>query len=142
MKMFAMLAFMITLFSIYQTPRDTTEQSKAAVNIINFLLYRECVRDYVFNNKSVAGSISDVNLNLPYGLKNDRWQARVENNILYVFGEASQEEINAAKERSKYSHSIGQKKNGLFYPKYTNPATVLPSFIKENSLVSIIEVVQ
>ena len=47
-----------------------------------------------------------------------------------------------AQKQSMYSHSVGSKKNGLFYPHYTTPPTVLPGFIDEGDLVSILEITE
>lgn len=142
MKVFLFLAFAITLLSIY-SPRDFKDvDTSAEVQALNFLVYRKNVMDYVFEHNPASGVIQDKEVELPSGFVNQNWKAQIQSNILYVYGEATKEEIAQAQRQTMYSHSVGSKKNGLFYPHYTNPPTVLPGFINEGDLVSILEITE
>lgn len=140
MKMFAFLAFAVMLLSIYSQNDFKEVDTSSEVKALNFLIYRKNVMGYVFANNSVTGVIQDKDIEFPSGFVNRNWKARIQGNILYVYGKATQKEIVQAKKQTMYSHSVGSKKNGLFYPHYTTPPTVLPNFIDEGDLVSILEI--
>lgn len=141
MRMFAFLALGIMLLSLYSFPKENN--SAIEMQAMNFLMYRDSVRNHVFKlDKIIPGVISDKDIAFPTGFMNKKWKAQIEKNILYIYGNATQQEINQVKKQTLYSHSVGQKKNGLFYPHYTKPPTILPNFIKEGDLVSIMEIVE
>ncbi len=141
MRMFVFLALGIMLLSLYSFPKE--KNSTVEVQAMNFLMYRDNVRNHVFKlDKIIPGVISDKDIEFPIGFINKKWKAQIEKNILYIYGNATQQEINQVKKQTLYSHSVGQKKNGLFYPHYTKPPMVLPNFIKEGDLVSIMEIVE
>ena len=141
MRMFAFLALGIMLLSLYSFPKE--KNSTVEVQAMNFLMYRDNVRNHVFKlDKIIPGAISDKDIEFPIGFINKKWKAQIEKNILYIYGNATQQEINQVKKQTLYSHSVGQKKNGLFYPHHTKPPMVLPNFIKEGDLVSIVEIVE
>lgn len=143
MRMFAFLAFGIMLLSIYSFPFENEKNTAVEIQAMNFLMYRDSVRNHVFKLKNIVpGVIKDKNIEFPHGFINKKWHARIQDNILYIYGNATQLEINQAKKQTFYSHSVGQKQNGLFYPHYTKPPTILPNFIKEGDLVSIMEIVE
>lgn len=142
MKMFLFLALAIMLLSIY-SPRDFKEvDTSSEVKALNFLVYRKTVMDYVFADNSISGVIQDKDIELPSGFVNQNWKAQIQGNILYIYGKATKEEIAQAQKQTMYSHSVGSKKNGLFYPHYTTPPTILPGFINEGDLVSILEITE
>lgn len=129
MKMFLFLAIAVMLLSIY-SPKDFKEANASAeVKALNFLVYRKTVMDYVFADNSVTGVIQDKDIELPSGFVNQNWKARIQGDVLYIYGKATKEETAQAQKQTMYSHSVGSKKNGLFYPHYTTPPTVLPGFI-------------
>lgn len=143
MRMFAFLALALMLLSIYSHPFGTEKNHADEVQAVNFLMYRDTVKNYVFAQESIAqGVIEDKSVEFPSGFVNKNWKARIQGNILYIYGKASQQEINQVKKQTFYSHSIGQKTNGLFYPHYATPPTVLPNFIQEGDLVSIMEITE
>lgn len=142
MKMFLFLAIAVMLLSIY-SPKDFKEvDTSSEVKALNFLVYRKNVMDYVFEHNPAQGVIQDKEIELPSGFVNQNWKAQIQGNILYVYGEATKGEIVQAQRQTMYSHSVGLKKNGLFYPHYTTPPTVLPGFISEGDLVSILEITE
>lgn len=142
MKMFLFLAFAVMLLSIY-SPKDFEEtDTSAEVKALNFLIYRKNVMDYVFENNSVTGVIEDKDIEFPSGFVNQNWKAQIQGNVLYIYGKATKEETAQAQKQTMYSHSVGSKKNGLFYPHYATPPTVLPGFIDEGDLVSILEITE
>ncbi len=143
MRMFAFLAFGIMLLSIYSFSFENEKNTAVKMQSMNFLMYRNSVRNHVFKlDKIIPGVVSDKDIEFPTGFINKKWKAQIEKNILYIYGNATQQEINQVKKQTLYSHSVGQKKNGLFYPHYTKPPTILPNFIKEGDLVSIMEIVE
>lgn len=141
MKTFAFLAFAFVMLSVYSFPDKPKEELLSDAKALNFLVYRDCVMNYAFAN-SPSGTVEDRNVEFPAGFVNRGWKAQVHNGILYIYGKATQREINRAKKQTMYSHSVGQKRNGLFYPHYTNPPAVLPHFINEGELVSILEMTE
>lgn len=142
MKMFLFLAFAVMLLSIYSAKDFQDADTSAEVKALNFLVYRKNVMDYVFENNSVTGVIHDKDIEFPSGFVNQNWKARIQGNILYIYGKATWEEIAQAQKQTKYSHSVGSKKNGLFFPHHANTPTLLPGFINEGDLVSILEIVE
>lgn len=142
MKMFLFLAFAIMLLSIYSSNGFKEVDTSSEVKAFNFLVYRKTVMDYVFTDNSVTGVIQDKDIELPSGFVNQNWKAQIQGNILYIYGKATQEEIAQAQKQTMYSHSVGSKKNGLFFPHYANTPTLLPGFINEGDLVSILEIVE
>ncbi len=129
------------VFSIFQTPQISEEEmaSRAKNTAINFILYRDSVHKYVYaQNPYPAGNIADTIITLPMGFIKNGWIARVEGNICYIYGVADMNVKNFVRELMLGSHSIGEKRNGLFYPQYRNPLA-LPAFIPENALVSVME---
>ena len=141
MKTLLSLAVAVTLLSVYSMSDFKDVDTSSEVKAINFLLYRDCVMKYAFENTPV-GIIQDKDVEFPIGFSNQNWKAQVQGNILYIYGKANQEEIIQTRKRTMYSHSVGSKKNGLFYPHYTTPPTVLPNFIEEGDLVSILEITE
>ncbi len=142
MKMFAFLAFAVMLLSIYSQNDFKEVDTSSEIKALNFLIYRKNVMDYVFADNSVTGVIQDKDIEFPSGFVNRNWKARIQGNILYVYGKATQKEIVQTRKQTMYSHSVGSKKNGLFYPHYATPPTVLPNFIDEGDLVSILEITE
>lgn len=142
MKMFAFLAFAVMLLSIYSQNDFKEVDTSSEIKALNFLIYRKNVMDYVFANNSITGVIQDKDIEFPSGFVNQNWKARIQGNILYVYGKATQKEIVQTRKQTMYSHSVGSKKNGLFYPHYATPPTVLPNFIDEGDLVSILEITE
>lgn len=142
MKMFLFLAFAIMLLSIYSTNDFKDVDTSSEVKALNYLVYRKAVMDYVYNHDSVTGVIHDKDIALPSGFVNQNWKAQIQGKILYIYGKATQEQIAQTQRQIMYSHSVGFKKNGLFYPHYATPPTLLPGFINEGDLVSILEIVE
>lgn len=141
MKILLSLAVVVTLLSVYSMSDFNDVDTSSDVKAINFLLYRDCVMKYAFENTPM-GIIQDKDVEFPSGFNNQNWKAQIQGNILYIYGKANQEEIIQTRKRTMYSHSVGSKKNGLFYPHYTTPPTVLPNFIEEGDLVSILEITE
>lgn len=141
MKILLSLAVAVMLLSVYSMSDFKDVDTSSEVKAINFLLYRDCVMKYAFENTPM-GIIQDKDVEFPSGFNNQNWKAQVQGNILYIYGKANQEEIIQTRKRTMYSHSVESKKNGLFYPHYTTPPTVLPNFIEEGDLVSILEITE
>lgn len=118
--------------------RHQSEGVKDAL-ALNYSIYRQAVHSYVAHNK-VTGEVSDALLIFPTAYKKQGWQAHVHDNRCIVYGKANNKTKLAIKKIFLNSHSIGEKRNNMFYPNYNNKNIELPSFIPENALVSIMEV--
>ena len=139
MKILAILTFLLGVLAMIQfIPRDPVDAQKAQAIALNYAVYRNEVYRYVFPNNRTPGDIPLAALSLPVGWTPLRpWVARVDNNRLYVWGPASSDEIEAARDLFWGSLAIGRADSGHLEPGHAG-TTPVPSFVPNGSLVSVV----
>lgn len=139
MKAFAVLGILIGIMAMFMTNISTnnSESERIQAVALNYAIYRSAAFAYVLNNRStVNGEIAQNALMLPQGWQALRpWRTYVEAGNCYIFGQASASEINATRAIFQNSLAIGRAAQGKLLP---NGKTVIPSFVPNNSLVSVI----
>ena len=133
---------MVFLFTFLPSSlKEDMAESKSKNTALNYLIYRNSVHKFLFNeDDTFIGSVNDSDIVLPTGFIKKKWSAFVQNDICYVYGSATDSEKIAVNKMSKGSHSIGEKRNGFFYPNHISKNYPLPSFIPDDDIVSIMEV--
>lgn len=125
---------------IYVGNMTSQDEQRTEAIALNFAHYRNEVHRYVFEGHKAAGDIAVSSLDLPTGWTMLRpWQARIEAGCLYVWGEASPEEIAAVRDLYWGSYAIGRAAGGRLDPGYGG-TTPIPSFVAADSLVSVVSV--
>lgn len=139
MKAFAILGFLIGIMVMFimNIDKNSHEDERIQTIALNYAVYRNAAFAYVFANKNtVNGEIAQNVLALPTGWQALRqWRIYVDAGHCYIFGEASAAEISAARVLFQNSLAIGMANQGKLMP---NGKTAVPSFVPNNSLVSII----
>ncbi len=141
MKAIAVAMLLLGVASLVCPSLDGMHED-GAVQIIatNYTVYRNAVHNYVYEHRSVTGTIPLARLQMPATWRGLRaWQARVERGKCYVYGEATQEEIAAVRDMLHDSFATGMASGGKLIPILGNAISV-PAFIPNGSLVSITEV--
>lgn len=140
MKALIVFGIMIGVIAMLAVSPDFTDATrKAGAIAANYAVYRNAVFLYARSNKN-PGDIQDSNLKLPQGWVRLRtWKSRIENSRCYVFGPASAEEIAVVRDIFTGSIAVGMASRGQIQPQTYKPVLV-PAFVLEGSLVSVIEV--
>lgn len=116
-----------------------TNSPKAESIAVNYATYRNAVNNFVTSNSSItAGEVPFTYLSIPSGWKPMRtWANRMDNGNCYVWGAVQGNESEKIKKIFMGSFAIGIKRNGFLVNAHGTD-TPLPSFIPENSIVSVI----
>jgi hypothetical protein len=95
MKALAVLMILLALLAMLRfRSMDSQDDQRTEAIALNFAVYRNEVHRYVFSDHKTPGDITTASLDLPAGWVMLRpWHARIEAGCLYVWGEASPEEI-------------------------------------------------
>ena len=138
------LAVLMILLGLLATLRfrgmDSQDDQRAATIAANFAVYRNEVHRYVFNGHKAPGDIATASLDLPSSWSMLRpWHARIEEGCLYVWGEASPEEIAVVRDLYWGSYAIGRAAAGRLVPSYGG-VTPVPAFVSEGNIVSVVSV--
>ncbi|WP_043640225.1 type IV pilus biogenesis protein PilM [Desulfovibrio sp. TomC] len=138
------LAVLMILLGLLATLRfrgmDSQDDQRTETIAANFAVYRNEVHRYVFNSHKTPGEIATASLDLPTGWSMLRpWHARIEAGCLYVWGEASPEEIAVVRDLYWGSYAIGRAAAGRLFPSYGG-VTPVPAFVSEGDIVSVVSV--
>lgn len=141
MRVLAVLGLLLGLLLIIQRPHDAVyEDADAQAVAVDFGLFRNEVFRFVAANRDYTGEIPLAALSLPESRRPLRdWQARVEGGFCYVYGEASAEEMEAARQAFRGSLAIGMAENGRLIPVLTTTPIPVPAFVPNGNLVSVTE---
>ena len=135
MVLFVILGVMSELMVHIRVERADEGRSVA----LNYVIYRQAVFLYAHEHQP-QGEIFSASLRLPLGWRALRaWKARVQDGKLYVYGPASEWEIEAARQMLRNSMSVGRAENGRLAPQWGSVVSI-PNFVPEGSLTSVIEV--
>lgn len=140
MKALMVLAFFLGVLAIFPWPQREREEVAASVVGQNYAVLRNAALLSVFsaNPRPGDGDIPVQSLKLPSGWRALRpWKIRMDGGCCYIFGDASAEEIAAARELLRGSLAVGWAANGRLQPGGRTP---LPNFIPAGSLVSVVAV--
>jgi len=141
MKALAVLMFVLGVLAMFHFGNMDSQDAQRAESIAaNFAIYRNEVHRYVFNGHKTPGDIATASLGLPTGWVMLRpWHARIEAGCLYVWGEASPEEIALVRDLYWGSYAIGRAAAGKLLPSYGG-VTPVPAFVSEGDIVSVVGV--
>lgn len=141
MKALAVLAFILGVMSMINFPHNETKTELNAQSVAqNFSIFRNEVHRYVFKGHKNMGLISQTDLDLPNGFVMLRaWQARIEAGVLYVWGEASAEEIAFVRNIFWGTHAIGRNANGKLEPSFGGH-TLIPAFVENGNITSVVSI--
>lgn len=141
MKALAILMVVIGIMAMFSLNTTVTrDEYRVEAVAFNYALFRNEVHRYVFSGHKASGTITAASLDLPTGWVMLRpWQARIDSGCLYVWGEASPEEIEAVRVLYWGSYAIGRASGGKLEPSYGG-TTPVPSFVSEDNLVSVVSV--
>lgn len=125
---------------LYSSHDPMPHHGEARTLAVNYAVFRNAAFLYAEQNKEASGTIAANALELPSDWKALRsWQARMEARRCYVYGSASAQEIEAARELFLGSFAVGRAQGGRIMPQPGAPVPV-PPFVPEGSLISVIEV--
>jgi hypothetical protein len=136
------LSLTIPLFFIFEKERKLGEQGFASSIAANFMIFRNAAISYGFEHPFPGNmEIASLSAKLPPGYAMYRtWQARIEKEgvlfRLYVWGQATDEEIAAARALSGMSETVGKAENGTLVPVRHNSIPI-PAFVQNGSLASV-----
>jgi hypothetical protein len=141
MKALAVLAVLIGVMAMMRfVSLDSVDDQRAQAVALNYAIFRNEVYLYVFNGHKIPGDIASTALSLPAGWVMMRpWKARIEAGCLYVWGAASSEEIEAARDIFWGSLAIGRADSGHLEPGHGG-TTPMPAFVPEGNLASAVSV--
>lgn len=141
MKALAILMILLGLLAMLRLrSMDSQDEQRNEIIAANFAVYRNEVHRYVFNGHKSSGDIAAASLSLPTGWAMLRpWHARIEAGCLYVWGEASSEEIAVVRDLFRGSYAIGQAAAGRLIPSYGG-LTPVPGFVADGNVVSVVRV--
>ncbi|MGE4538393.1 MAG: type IV pilus biogenesis protein PilM [Desulfovibrio sp.] len=141
MKALAVLMILLALLAMLRfRSMDSQDDQRTEAIALNFAVYRNEVHRYVFSDHKTPGDITTASLDLPAGWVMLRpWHARIEAGCLYVWGEASPEEIAVVRDLYWGSYAIGRAAAGRLVPSYGG-TTPIPAFVSEGDIVSVVSV--
>jgi len=141
MKPLAVLAFLVGILAMMQfIPLEKEDDQRIQAVALNYALYRDAVHRYVFSGHKTTGVVAASSLSLPAGWIMLRpWQARIDSGCLYVWGEASSNEVDIVRDLYFGTLAIGYVSNGKLEPSYGG-TTPIPSFISNGNIVSVVSV--
>ena len=141
MKALAVIMFFFgVLAMMYFEDMGSHDDLHGEAIALNFSIYRNEVHRYVFDNHKTPGDIITASLDLPTGWVMLRpWHARIEAGCLYVWGQASPEEIAEVRDLYWGTYAIGRAEGGRIVPSYGG-TTPVPSFVPEDNIVSVVSV--
>ncbi|QAZ66124.1 type IV pilus biogenesis protein PilM [Solidesulfovibrio carbinolicus] len=141
MKALAVLMILLGLLAMLRFgSMDSQDVQRTEAIAHNFAVYRNEVHRYVFKDHKTPGDIATASLDLPTGWVMLRpWHARIEAGCLYVWGEASPEEIAVVRDLYWGSYAIGRAAAGQLVPSYGG-VTPVPAFVSEGNIVSVVSV--
>ncbi|OEU68024.1 MAG: pilus assembly protein PilM [Desulfovibrio sp. S3730MH75] len=133
---FCLLGTMAMVSQEMPTPRNSPKAESIAVN---YAIYRNAVNNFVTSNSTITtGEVPVSNLSIPSGWKPMRaWANRMDSGNCYVWGAVQGNESEEIRKIFMGSFAIGVKQNG-FLTNAHGADTSLPTFIPENSIVSVI----
>ncbi|MDR2819474.1 MAG: type IV pilus biogenesis protein PilM [Desulfovibrio sp.] len=139
MNVLAVMCFLLGILawmSSYMTPSHDIAPDANAI-ATNYIIYRNAAFNYAEKHHS-SGVISSSSLTLPSGWTAVRnWQARIDSSHCYVWGQATNDEISAARKLLWESYATGRAESGRLVP--GNGAVIsLPAFVGNGNLVSVI----
>ncbi len=140
-KAFAVLGLLLGFLFLLQRPYDAAHEDASAQAVaVDFGLFRNEVFRFVAANRDHDGEIPLAALSLPESRRPLRqWRARVADGRCYVYGEASVEEMEAARQVFWGSLAIGMAENGRLVPVLTRSPIAVPAFVPDGNLVSVTE---
>lgn len=139
MRALAVLGLLLGLLLLFQRPYEAAHEESAAQAVaMDFGLFRNAVFRFVQDHKGHSGEIPLGSLSLPESRRPLRdWKARVEGGVCYVYGEASPEEMEAARWLFQGSLAVGMAENGRLVPVLTTKPIPVPAFVPSGNLVSV-----
>lgn len=139
MRALAVLGFLLGLLLLFQRPYEAAHEESAAQTVaMDFGLFRGAVFRFVQDNRGYSGEIPLGSLSLPESRRPLRdWKARVEGGVCYVYGQASPEEMEAARRLFRGSSAVGMAENGRLVPMLTTNPIPVPGFVPNGNLVSV-----
>lgn len=139
LAVFAMTAVGFFMFLEWETHDRRKADSDAQTVAVNFMLYRNAAFIAAINKKQNGQILfSELSEHLPSGFPhNHPWKAQVEGAFLYVWGQASDKDIEAARDAARGSAAVGKVENGALAPQKHN-AVPLPGFVASGSLASVL----
>lgn len=140
-KALAVLGLLLGFLFLLQRPYDAAHEDAAAKAVaVDFGLFRNEVFRFVAAHRDHDGEIPLEDLSLPASRRPLRqWRARVDNGRCYVYGDASLEEMEAARQLFWTSLALGMAENGRLVPVLTPSPIAVPAFVPNGSLVSVTE---
>ncbi len=139
MKALAVFVVLLGVIAMYaaQTPFGQSDESADSI-ATNYVIYRNAVIMCAVNNPAITGTLPSALLGLLSTWRALRsWEHRIEGNILYVYGEATSQEIVAVEKILKGSFAVGVNLNNRLVTAHGSGMT-LPSFIPEGNLTTAI----
>ena len=117
---------------------DRRGQGMPAVQVAtNFVAFRHAALQYAYAHRP-EGDMPATDLDLPTGWRPLRnWRARIQDGHIYIWGEASSEEIEAARQLLWGSFAVGRADKGKLVPGHGGDVPV-PGFVPDASLVSVV----
>lgn len=130
---------MVALFGVHTISHSSSEKEQDHAVAVNFATYRRAVNIHALATLGVSGTIDHPILGLPSEwVPISPWTNTVTGGRCYVYGPATSGEISATLKLLMGSMAIGTKTNGQFVTSH-GIEILLPAFIPEGSLVSVIK---
>lgn len=141
MKALAVFVVLLGVIAMYAAHAPFGQSDESAQSIAtNYVIYRNAAIMCAVNNPAIAGTLTPAMLGLPSDWRALRsWKNRVEGNMLYVYGEATSQEIVAVEKILKGSFAVGVNRNNRLVTAH-GTGVALPSFIPEGNVTTVISV--
>ena len=141
MKALAVFVVLLGVIAMYAAQVPFGQSDKSANSIAtNYVIYRNAAIMCAVNTPASTGSLTPAMLGLPSDWRALRsWKNRIEGNTLYVYGEATAQEVVAVEKILKGSFAVGVNQNNRLITAH-GTGVALPAFIPEGCVTTVISV--
>lgn len=136
LMIFTLLLGLTALAGMLFSRPPSEDDARGQALAVSFGIFRRAAWQFAHDNPEHQGVIPANALLLPDGMNTERWQARMNNGVCYVWGELPGMEIGTILNQYRNSQAIGQARAGTLRPW----GYILPDFIPAGALVSLMEV--
>ena len=136
LMVFTLLLGLIALSGMLFSRPPSEDDVRGQALAVSFGIFRRAAWQFAHDNPEHQGAIPANALTLPDGMNTERWQARMNNGVCYVWGEIPGMEIGAILNQYHNSQAMGQAQSGTLHPW----GDILLDFIPAGALVSLMEV--
>ncbi|SHJ06335.1 type IV pilus biogenesis protein PilM [Halodesulfovibrio aestuarii] len=141
MKALAVFVVLLGVIAMYATQAPFGQSDESAQSVAtNYVIYRNAAIMCAVNTPAITVSLTPSMLGLPSDWRALRnWKNRIEGNTLYVYGEATAQEVVVIENILKGSFAVGVNQHNRLVTAHGTGVT-LPAFIPEGNVTTVISV--